>query len=81
MNLKKWIMLFIFVGGLLMMSGCHKVGESDISKFKKEYESINGSKIEGKKSREVKINSKSSIAYTSVHEINSKMEKKENLCT
>lgn len=49
MNLKKWIILFIFVWGLLMMSGCHKVEESDISKFKKEYESINGSKIEGKK--------------------------------
>lgn len=78
MNLKKWIMLFIFAGGLLMISGCRKMEESDIVKFKKEYESINGSKIEGKKAREVKINSKSSITYTSVHEINSKMKKKES---
>ena len=49
MHSKKWIMIFIFVGGILMISGCRKVEESDISKFKKEYESINGSKTEGKK--------------------------------
>ena len=70
MNLKKWIMLFIFIGGVLMISGCRKLEESDIVKFKKEYENINGSKIEGKRAREVKIDSKSSITYTSVREIN-----------
>ena len=75
--MKKRIIIFILIGGLFLISGCHQQ-ESDTLKFKHEYEQYNGKKIEGKEARKINIDKKSSITYTSVEQIEKMVEKKES---
>ena len=54
--MKKAIILFILIIGIISITGCNKEEKSDALKFKEEYESLNNKTVNKKKTREVSIN-------------------------
>ena len=72
--MKKYLLVFIMIVGVLFLSGC---GKSDATKFKEDYESLNGVETNGKMNRTVTIDKENPFVYTTGEEIVKKIENKE----
>lgn len=79
--MKKLTKILLIIILMITVTGCgvKKVEETDAAKFKKEYESLNGTKREkdGKTIRTISIPENNPIIYSNAKEIVKKMEKKE----
>ena len=67
--MKKAIILFILIIGIISITGCNKEEKSDALKFKEEYESLNNKTVNKKKTREVSINKENPIIYKEAKDI------------
>ena len=77
--MKKFFSWLLVICLLLGVSGCGKVEETDALKFKKEYESLNGTKSSsGKVIRSVSIEEDNPMIYSSASEIVEKIENKDS---
>lgn len=79
--MKKIISIILMIVLLVTLTGCkvEKVKETDASKFKEEYESLNGTTREkdGKTIRTISIPEYNPFVYSSAKEISKKMDDKE----
>lgn len=78
--MKKLITIFLLLVMTITMTGCNKKEnkQTDGYKFKEEYMSVNGlENASGKKNREVTIDEKNPMVYSTAEEIADKIENKE----
>ena len=72
--MKKYLLTIITVFALLLLNGC---ANNDASKFKEDYESLNGVETNGKMNRTVTIDKNNPFVYTTGEEIAKRIENKE----
>ena len=74
--MKRKLFFAFFISLVLIVTGC-SFNQSDSKKFKNEYESLNGTKVEGKSVRKVNIDKNNPFIYSSAEEVAKKIENKE----
>lgn len=74
---KKLLVVFICLLSILSLVGCKEIN-SDAAKFKKEYESLNGTKINGNTVRELDIPKDNPFIYKEASDIIEMMDNKES---
>ena len=74
--MKHKLFFAFFISLVLIVTGC-SFNQSDSKKFKNEYESLNGTKVEGKSVRKVNIDKNNPFIYSSAEEVAKKIENKE----
>lgn len=74
--MKHKLFFAFFISLVLLVTGC-SFNQSDSKKFKNEYESLNGTKVEGKSVRNINIDKNNSFIYSSAEEVAKKIENKE----
>ena len=74
--MKRKLFFAFFISLVLIVTGC-SFNQSDSKKFKNEYESLNGTKVEGKSVRNINIDKNNPFIYSSAEEVAKKIENKE----
>lgn len=74
--MKRKLFFAFFISFVFICAGCSS-NLTDSEKFKKEYESLNGEKIENNIAREVSIDSDNPFIYSSAEEIVTKIDNKD----
>ena len=74
--MKHKLFFAFFISLVLLVTGC-SFNQSDSKKFKNEYESLNGTKVEGKSVRNINIDKNNPFIYSSAEEVAKKIENKE----
>ena len=75
--MKKILIVFILLIGVITITGCEKKEQTDAMKFKEEYESLNNKTIKNKKVRNVSISKENPMVYKEAKDIVEMIDNKE----